>query len=171
VTAQPWTSETPEASRYKDTSGTNLNNRVNSIATVETGMSSTVSGGAFTQSSNTSNLTGSMAAGSAVSWTTFLTNGSNGFGGNVTPIDAGTNLSLTSGMFSVVDIFQYISGLTTTSGVYLGSLELGSGGSFFYTNFDPLVVAIPEPTVYAAILGAACLAFVAIRRRKHQILA
>jgi hypothetical protein len=49
-------------------------------------------------------------------------------------------------------------------GTFLGTIEILSNG-----NVD--FITIPEPSVYAAILGGACLAFVAIRRRKQQILA
>jgi hypothetical protein len=49
-------------------------------------------------------------------------------------------------------------------GTYLGTIEILSNGN---VNF----ITIPEPSVYAAILGGACLALVAIRRRKQQILA
>ena len=92
----------------------------------------------------------------------------NGFGAG---FDSPTALGLTPGEYSVVDLFQYGSG-TTTPGTYIGSLELGWNGTIAtldFTNFVP--IAIPEPSVYAAILGAATLAFVAIRRRKQQILA
>jgi hypothetical protein len=56
---------------------------------------------------------------------------------------------------------------STHAGTYLGTIEITSNG-----NVDFITpVAIPEPSVYAAILGAATLAFVAIRRRKQQVLA
>jgi hypothetical protein len=89
----------------------------------------------------------------------------NGFGAG---FDAPTALSLTSGEYSVIDLFQYGSG-TTNPGTYIGSLELSSTGGLSFTNFVP--TAIPEPSTYAAILGAACLSFVAIRRRKQQVIA
>jgi len=165
VTAQPWMSETPEASTYKDPNGTaNANSRELAIQNVENGLNS-VNG--FTQSSNVSSTAGFISTTAADSWSHYL-GIANGF--TVPAIDSGTNLSLSSGMFQVLDIYQYIQASnTTTPGTYLGSLELGSDGSLFFTNFDP--IAIPEPSVYAAILGAATLAFVAIRRRKQQILA
>jgi hypothetical protein len=50
---------------------------------------------------------------------------------------------------------------------FLGTFSLDQAGNFAFSTFT----AIPEPSVYAAILGVACLAFVAIRRRKQQILA
>lgn len=167
VTAQPWMSESPEVSVYKDSGSTSLSNtREIAISNVESGLNS-VNG--FTQSSNVSSTAGFISTSAADSWSKYVTSASNGFG--ITPaIDAGTNLLLSSGMFQVLDIYQYSQTTnSTTPGTYLGSLELGSDGSLFFTNFDP--IAVPEPSVYAAVLGAACLAFVAIRRRKQQIFA
>ncbi len=138
------------------------NQREIAIQGLETGLAGT---NGFVHSANTANLTGTVPAANA-SWTHEVTATNNGF---VTPqIDAGTALSLGAGQFSIVDLYQYIQGATTTAGVYLGSLELGSNGSLFFTT---AATAIPEPSVYAAILGVATLAFVAIRRRKQQVLA
>jgi hypothetical protein len=149
------------ASAYKDAGTATSNSREIGISNLETGLTGT---NGFVQSSNTANRSGTVPAGNS-SWTTEVTENNSGF---VSPmIDAGTALSLASGQFSIVDLFQYIPGSTSTSGTYLGSLELGSNGSLFFTT----ATAIPEPSIYAAILGAATLAFVAIRRRKQQILA
>jgi hypothetical protein len=149
------------ASAYKDAAVATANEREIAIQGLETGLVGT---NGFVQSLNTSNLTGTVPAANA-SWTHEVTATNNGF---VSPqIDAGTALSLGAGQFSIVDLYQYIQGATTTAGVYLGSLELGSNGSLFFTT----ATAIPEPSVYAAILGVATLAFVAIRRRKQQTLA
>jgi hypothetical protein len=159
----------PPASAYKDTTGGALNNREIAIQDLETGLTA---GNGFAQSSDVTAVpSGTLPAGSP-SWTKEV-NGTIAASGNGFPasptIDSSTNLSLSSGEYSVVDLFTYISGSTTTSGVYLGSLELGSNGSLDFTNFVP--TAIPEPSVYAAILGIATLCFVAIRRRKQQIFA
>jgi hypothetical protein len=155
---------TPPASAYKDTTGTNLNAREIGIQGVETGLAGT---NGFVQSSNTANLTGSLPAAAPGSWTQEVT-GNHGFPATPT-IDGATSLSLAAGQYSVVDLYQYISGATTVAGTYLGSLELSSTGGLFFTDFVP--TAIPEPSVYAAILGVATLAFVVIRRRKQQTLA
>jgi hypothetical protein len=149
------------ASVYKDTTGAGLNTRELDIQAVEIGLTGT---NGFTQSANTSNLTGSLPAASPGSWTKEVA--SSGF--PVTPsIDGATALSLGAGQYSIIDLYQYISGTSSTSGTYLGSLELGSNDSLYFTT----ATAIPEPSTYAAILGAACMAFVAIRRRKQQVLA
>jgi hypothetical protein len=150
------------ASVYKDAATATANSREIAIQNLETGLVGT---NGFVQSSKTSNLTGTVPAANA-SWTTEVTASNNGFTSPL--IDAGTALSLGAGQYSVVDLYTYILGSTSTSGVYLGSLELGSNGSLYFTT---AFTAIPEPSVYAAILGVACLAFVAIRRRKQQILA
>jgi hypothetical protein len=50
----------------------------------------------------------------------------------------------------------------------LGTFTLGSDGDLSFTAF----AAIPEPSTYAAILGALTIGFVAIRRRvRSQVLA
>jgi hypothetical protein len=163
VTAQPWMSETPEASQYKVPVGTAAaNSHELAIQAVENQVG-------LTPSSNASSAGFiSTTAASGDSWSSYLAN-SSAF--KPPAIDSGTNLSLSTGMYEVLDLFQYtpVTSGTAPSGTYLGSLELGSDGSLFFTNFDP--IAVPEPSVYAAVLGAACLAFVAIRRRKQQIFA
>jgi hypothetical protein len=103
----------------------------------------------------------SITAGDSDSWTSYATGAGNDFGAT---LDKNTGLSLTSGQFDVIDLFQYGTA-DTANGIYEGSIELGSDGSLWFTT------AIPEPSTYAAILGAACLAFAAIRRRKQQVLA
>lgn len=56
---------------------------------------------------------------------------------------------------------------TGVNGTYLGTFSISA------TNGDVLftTAAIPEPSVYAAILGAATLGFAALRRRKQALLA
>ncbi len=159
------------ASAYKDTTGTNLNTREIGIGDLENG-ATTANG--FTQSSDVTAvgiLSGTLAA-SNPSWTKevngTITASGNGFPASPT-IDNGTNLSLSAGQYSVVDLCTYISGATSLAGTYFGSLELSSTGGLSFTNYVP--TAIPEPSTYAAILGAACLGIAAIRRRKQQILA
>jgi hypothetical protein len=161
VVAGPWTAETPEASAYKLVASTN--------STRETGVSN-LYGGLNAQPSLSTPNAASVPSGGSFAWSSYVNSlAKNGFGAGATALDVGTNLALTSGLFQVVDLFQYSPGSTSSFGTYTGSLELGSDGSLFFTNFDP--VAIPEPSVYATILGAACMGFVAIRRRKQQILA
>jgi hypothetical protein len=73
--------------------------------------------------------------------------------------------NLTSGTtYSSSDLFEMLPGAVQ----YWGTFALDtSTGVLSFTKF----VAIPEPSTYAAILGAATLAFVAIRRRKQQMFA
>jgi hypothetical protein len=112
-----------------------------------------------TANSNTAAVFNASTANSYSKW-----DGNSGNGWGATAIDSGTGLALTAGQFAVIDLYTYQIG--SGSGSYLGSLELGTDGSLWFT-----AVAVPEPSTYAAILGVACLAFVAIRRRKQQILA
>jgi hypothetical protein len=159
VVAGPWVAETPEASAFNDASSIGSNPRYQGIQNVYTGLNG--------QPSLSTPEAAAVPAGNATAWSSYVNSqAKNGFGAG---FDAGTGLALTSGLFSVVDLFQYGVGSTSTAGTYTGSLELGSDGSLFFTNFDP--IAVPEPSTYAAILGAASLAVVMIRRRKQQILA
>jgi hypothetical protein len=106
-----------------------------------------------------------VATSTSGSWTAYANGSSNNFAAG---LDSGTQLNLASGTYEYLNLYQY--GVTAGApGVYVGSIELGANGSLDFTNYIP--TAIPEPSVYAAILGAATLAFVAIRRRKQQILA
>jgi hypothetical protein len=146
---------TADTSSYKDTTTTTTDNlRFNKINTL------------YGESGLTVGAPSSNSAGDADSWSIFANTAGNGFGANV---DKNTGLALSSGKFEVIDLFQYLGNETdTANGTYAGSIELGSDGSLWFTT--PLI-AVPEPSTYAAILGAACLAFVAIRRRKQQVIA
>lgn len=55
------------------------------------------------------------------------------------------------------------SSATKVSATDLGYFTLASDGSLSFTTFS----AVPEPSAYAAILGAAALGFVMLRRRKE----
>ncbi|HTQ30966.1 MAG TPA: PEP-CTERM sorting domain-containing protein [Opitutaceae bacterium] len=82
-------------------------------------------------------------------------------------LDSGTGLNSALGTYSVIDLYEYNPNIVKSRpGVYLGSLELNvNDGSLFYTNFVP----VPEPSSYAAVLGAAALGFVMLRRCKQQL--
>jgi hypothetical protein len=173
ITAPPssWVASSPENSIYTEVTDPSLSTRGTKIQNVENGPQSS---NGFTASSTPTNagyLAGTISKTAPDSWQAWLTSSSNGFGNPLS--DANTKLALASGSgtYSVLDIYSYgdSGGTTGIHGSYLGSLELGSDGTLLFSNFDP--VAIPEPSVYAAILGAACLGFVAIRRRKQQMFA
>jgi len=55
----------------------------------------------------------------------------------------------------------------TGAGTLLGTFNLSSSG----LTFTSAMVAIPEPSTYAAILGVATLGFAALRRRKQAVVA
>jgi hypothetical protein len=159
VVAGPWAVGTSSTSVFKDASTIGSNPRYQGIESVYNGLNA--------QPSLSTPNAAAVPSGGAAAWSSYVNSqAKNGFGAG---FDAGTGLALTPGLFEVVDLFQYAVGSTSTSGTYTGSLELGSDGSLFFTNFDP--IAVPEPSTYAAILGAASLAVVMIRRRKQQILA
>jgi hypothetical protein len=140
-----------EVSAYKDSKTSAIySNRSTKIQTLYSGPGLTSPGSVV------------IPAGNADSWSIFANNTGNGFSA---PLDKNTGLSLGSGQFEVIDLFQYLNS-DTAAGTYIGSIELGSDGSLWFAT-----AAIPEPSTYAAILGVASLAFVAIRRRKQQMLA
>jgi hypothetical protein len=152
---------TPGPSAYTGSSTLSINNtRYGDISKLTAGLSGTAS------TANSSNAA-IIGAGTADSWSILANNGGNQFSA---PLDGGTGLALTSGQYSVIDLFQY-NPTAGSAGVYIGSLELGFNGALDFTNFVPGVIAIPEPSIYAAILGVATLAFVGIRRRKQQMFA
>jgi len=69
---------------------------------------------------------------------------------------------------SGTDIYlEQLTNNSTNPSVDLGYFNLASDGTLTFTT----LAAIPEPSTYAAILGAVTIAFVAIRRRKQSVLA
>jgi len=67
--------------------------------------------------------------------------------------------------YSALDLYGYANSGASVNTTFLGTLALTQGGELFFT-----AAAIPEPSTYGMILGAAALGFVMIRRRK-QVLA
>lgn len=65
-----------------------------------------------------------------------------------------------------LDLYQLVpnGSVTKTDGTDLGYFTLANDGVLTFT-----ATAIPEPSTYAAILGAAAMGFVMIRRRKEAI--
>ncbi|HZP60800.1 MAG TPA: PEP-CTERM sorting domain-containing protein [Opitutaceae bacterium] len=147
---------TVPASLFFDKSSLNSNSRYQGIQAVTTGLNG--------QPSLSITETAAIPTSSASSYSHWM--GSSTVNGFAAGFDAPTALSLAAGQYSVVDLFQYGIGTTTTPGSYIGSLELSSTGGLFFTNYVP--TAIPEPSVYAALLGVATLGFVALRARRRQ---
>jgi hypothetical protein len=68
---------------------------------------------------------------------------------------------------SALDLFAMIPQAGSgTPGVFLGTFSIDSSGNLDYTAAG---VAIPEPSTYAAILGAVVLAVAIYRRRQHSM--
>jgi hypothetical protein len=124
-----------------------------------------------TISSNNSNLliqTGSGAGATSNSYISWMANGANAgsaaafgyFTGGAHPTE-GSFANGTSG--SVLDLFEMTPTASGTApGVLLGEFKLDNSGDLTFTS------AVPEPSTYAAILGALTLGLVAIRRRKQS---
>lgn len=86
------------------------------------------------------------------------------FGTGFTPVTQFENsTAIPVGAFVASDLYALAPG--SGVGTYFGTLSIFGNGDVKFST------PIPEPSVYAAILGAASLGFVAIRRRKQQILA
>jgi hypothetical protein len=66
--------------------------------------------------------------------------------------------------YSALDLYEASGVSGAVQNQFLGTLALTTGGEVFFTS------AIPEPSTYAMILGAAALGFVMLRRRQ-QVLA
>jgi hypothetical protein len=77
------------------------------------------------------------------------------------------NTTNITGAFVASDLYELDPGHVGSPSTFLGTLSIFANGNVDFST----PVAIPEPSVYAAILGAACLGFVAIRRRKQQVIA
>ncbi len=148
---------TPPSSQFKDAATATSNTRYLAIQGVYTPLN-----GAASASTPNAAL---IAASASNSWSKWANGqGVNAFGNG---IDAPTALSLSAGQYSVVDLFQYGVGTTSTPGTYIGSLELSSTGGLWFTNYVPTVV--PEPSTYAALIGVAVLGFAMLRRKQATV--
>jgi len=81
---------------------------------------------------------------------------------------SGTTLALSGSFASVVGTYQLFSGFGGTnsvSGLTITGLGSGLSGSLDTTGLLTIATAIPEPSTYAMLIGAAVLGFVAYRRR------
>ncbi|MEO8268695.1 MAG: PEP-CTERM sorting domain-containing protein [Aureliella sp.] len=89
------------------------------------------------------------------------------FGGNVAPLVAGTDITLTTLSFEVTPVAgNFPLGLTVT----YGQVGAGAGIQEITTQFSSLpgnlVVGVPEPSSFVLLLGAASLAGFKRRRRR-----
>ena len=78
----------------------------------------------------------------------------------VTATTTGTAGQLAGKTDSALDLVQLSGVAGAVSEKFLGTLALTTVGEVYFT-------AVPEPSVYAAVLGIATLGFVALRRRKQ----
>jgi len=78
-----------------------------------------------------------------------------------TATTVGTSGALNGLTYSALDLYQATGAAGSVSEQLLGTLALTTGGEVFFTS------AIPEPSTYAMILGAAALGFVMLRRRQQ----
>ncbi len=73
----------------------------------------------------------------------------------------------TNGSLHVSDLYELQS--VAGSASYLGSFALTSDGALSFSSTPSGAAAVPEPSTYAAILGAVTLGFVAFRRRAQRL--
>ncbi|MFA6286727.1 MAG: autotransporter-associated beta strand repeat-containing protein [Opitutaceae bacterium] len=116
------------------------------------------------------NVTGTLAYGGALA-INFSTTVSDGLSFDLFAAADGSSAPSSSGSFSSVSIAgtYIIASLTNNSGVWTGS---AGGFDFTFTQATGdlvIAAAIPEPSTYAAILGALALAGVVYRRRRSRI--
>ncbi len=83
---------------------------------------------------------------------------------NVTATTVGTAGVLSGLTYSALDLYGFTGPAPSPIATFLGTLALTTAGDLYFTA---ATAAIPEPSVYAALLGAATLGFVAIRRRRQ----
>lgn len=77
------------------------------------------------------------------------------------------NNTAISGSYVASDLYEMLPG--TGAGTYLGTVGIFSNGDVTFTAAG--TAAVPEPSTYAAIIGAAVLGFVALRRRNQLVAA
>ena len=148
---------------WAGTSQGSLNNGGSAIALMNTGfngISATATGDGLSKTILASNgsswTTASNNTGAA--WTVFNPN-ANGF-------HTATNHALGGEVYSATDLYQLVAGSTTFLGTFaLYTAADGNGHQAGDLTFT--AVAIPEPSTYAAILGAVALAVVVYRRQRQ----
>jgi len=138
-----------------------MNAAVTPIDTIVFNLASSTSAAGTAQS-------GFQASGDPTSWATGATIGSGVEFGKFTESASGTVVGPTSASVSYLDLYQVAP--TSASGAVtgvslLGTFALFGDGSAQYLTFTAAGTPIPEPSTYAAILGAAALGFAMLRRR------
>jgi hypothetical protein len=149
----------------------------NNIVTAALGTAATNVGKVYTGFNSVSatatgdGISKTIANGNANSWTTAGGTGAAAFAafnpnnGGFTAV-VGINID-PAGNFTGLDLYK----VTNNASQFLGTFALytSTGGGFNVGDLT-FTAAIPEPSVYAAILGVATLGFAAIRRRKQASL-
>ncbi len=133
----------------------------NTIATLYSGGLGSLNGATATANSSTAALVDNTLAGS---WSKQEGNNAAAFGNftknlfdNATPANFG----------QAADLYELQPG--SGAGTYIGSFGLNANGLVFAGNpADTAATTVPEPSTYAAILGAVTLGFVVVRRRVQR---
>jgi hypothetical protein len=121
--------------------------------------------GVSTQGGVTIGNSFTVSNGTSGSWSAQEGTTNTAFGNGFTPVTQFENSADITGSYVASDLYSLSpSSVAGTPGTFIGTLAIFSNGNVTFST-------IPEPSVYAAILGVASLGFVAIRRRKQQILA
>ena len=136
----------------------------NTIAALYTGATGSLNGKTSTTNSATSTVLDNSTSGS---WSKQEGTTAAAFGGfnPASSFDASTDFLSIVGSFAVIDLFELQPG--SGAGVYKGSFALSNDGVLQFSNNAATFAlsAIPEPSAFAALLGAAMLALAAVRRR------
>ncbi len=140
----------------------------NAMATLYTGGLGSLNGKTSTTNSTQSAVLDSATAGS---WSAQEGSNAAAFGSQMSKslFEAGTNFSTLVGSYFVLDLYELQPG--SGSGGYIGSFGLDSAGLLQFSN-DPAffaVSAVPEPSAWAALLGAVALGWAAFRRRARAV--
>jgi len=137
----------------------------NAVATLYSGASGSLNGATALSDNTAGALISNALAGS---WT--KQEGSSNtlaFGSTFNPrssFDITTNIA--AGSFAAADLYEVQPG--TGAGTELGTFALSSGGNLTY-GASLGAATVPEPSTYAAILGATMLGFVSLYRRSQRM--
>ncbi len=139
----------------------------NTISTLYTGATGSLNGKTSTANSTKTVVIDSATPGS---WSDREGSNAAAFGSQMSKatFEAGTNFSTVVGSYFVLDLYELQPG--NGAGAYVGSFGLNTAGLLQFSN-DPayFAAAVPEPSAAAALLGAAALGSVAVRRRRARL--